>query len=199
MPSPNFQSNFLTNQFVPDNTGRVLCTEESNKASFRAVAVTQTFYSTAAAVLFEMCGSATTTVRVKKILMWGNCATKFYCELTLGRATAQSSSYASITSMTPGKHDKNLAASGIAAGGLGTYQVAAPSGTGYTAFDGRILGITPPSATMWAQPCEWDWCLNNDGPMILRGTGDVLEIYNNTTGLGAGTFGCMVEWEEDNS
>lgn len=197
MAGPNFQSNFLTNQFIPDNTGRVLCTEESNKNSYRAVAVTQTLYSTAAAVLFEMTGSATMTIRIKKILMWGNCATKFYAELTLGRATQQSSSKASLTAMTPGKHDVNFPAA--TPGAIGTYQVAAPSGTGFVASDGRILGITPPSATMWAQPCEWDWCLNNDGPMVLRGATDVLEIYNNTTGLGAGTFGVMVEWEEDNS
>ena len=35
--------------------------------------------------------------------------------------------------------------------------------------------------------------------MILRGAGDVIEIMNNTLTLGTGTYGCMVEWEEDNS
>jgi hypothetical protein len=79
------------------------------------------------------------------------------------------------------------------------YTAAATSGTGFTAFDGRILGIGAPSATMITQPCEWDWCLNNDSPLILRGASDVIEIYNNTLTLGAGTYGCMVEWEEDNS
>jgi hypothetical protein len=79
------------------------------------------------------------------------------------------------------------------------YTAAAVSGTGFAAFDARILGITPPSAAMIAQPAIWDFCLNNDKPLILRGTGDVIEVYNNTTGLGAGTFGVMVEWEEDNS
>jgi hypothetical protein len=185
----------LSNQFVPDATGRILCTEESNKNSYRAVCVTQTFYSTAAAVLIEMTGSATMTIRIKKILMWGNCATKFYAELTLGRATAVSASGGPVA-MTPGKMDKNSAA---ATATVQNYTAAAVAGSGFAAQDGRILGITPPSASMWAQPCEWDWCLNNDGPMILRGTGDVLEIFNNTTGLGAGTYGCMVHWEEDNS
>jgi hypothetical protein len=192
---PNPQLNFLSNQFVPDATGRILCTEESNKNSYRAVCVTQTLYSTAAAVLFEMTGSATMTIRIKKILMWGNCATKFYAELTLGRATAVSASGGPVA-MTPGKMDKNSAA---ATATVQNYTAAAVAGSGFAAQDGRILGITPPSASMWAQPCEWDWCLNNDGPMILRGTGDVLEIFNNTTGLGAGTYGCMVHWEEDNS
>jgi hypothetical protein len=92
--------------------------------------------------------------------------------------------------------DKNDAA---ATGVVNIYTAAATSGTGFAAFDARIMGISPPAAGMIAQPVVWDFCLNNDKPLILRGTGDLVEIYNNTTGLGAGTFGCMVEWEEDNS
>ncbi len=195
MAGPNFQSNVLTNQFVPDNTGRVLVTEESNKYAYRAVCVAQTFYSTAAAVLMEIQGSATMTVRIKKILMWANCATKFYAELTLGRATTLSGS-GSPNALTAGKHDtKYPSATAV----VNNYTAAATSGTNFAAFDGRILGIAPPAAGMIAQPCEWDWCLNNDGPLVLRGTGDVIQIYNNTLTLGTGTYGGMVEWEEDNS
>jgi hypothetical protein len=177
-----------------DQSGRLLVTEEHCKPTFRAAAVAQTLYSTAAAVLVEIVGSSTMTVRVKRILLWGQCATKFYAELTLGRATAVSGGSASA--LTAGKMDKNDAA---ATGVVNIYTAAATSGTGFAAFDARIMGIAPPAAGMIAQPVVWDFCLNNDKPLILRGTGDVIEIYNNTTGLGAGTFGCMVEWEEDNS
>lgn len=134
------------------------------------------------------------TVRVKRIILWGQAATKFYAELTLGRATAVSGG--SATALTAGKMDKNDA---TATGVVNIYTVAAASGTGFAPFDARIMGVSPPAAGMIAQPVVWDFCLNNDKPLILRGTGDVIEIYNNTTGLGAGTFGCMVEWEEDNS
>jgi hypothetical protein len=177
-----------------DVSGRLLVTEEHLKPTFRAAAVAQTLYSTAAAVLLEIVGSATMTVRIKKILLWAQCATKFYAELTLGRATAASAGTAAA--LTAGKMDKSDAA---ATGVVNIYTGAAASGTGFAAFDARILGIAPPSASMIAQPAIWDFCLNNDKPLILRGTGDVIEIYNNTTGLGAGTFGAMVEWEEDNS
>ncbi|MGA2223579.1 MAG: hypothetical protein ABSH41_03950 [Syntrophobacteraceae bacterium] len=178
-----------------DPTGRIFVTEEHCKPTFRVCAVAQTFYSTAAAVLVEIVGSATMTIRVKKILLWGQCATKFYAELTLGRSTTVSGS-GSATALTAGKMDKNDAA---ATGVVNIYTAAATSGTGFAAFDARIMGISPPAAGMIAQPVVWDFCLNNDKPLILRGTGDLVEIYNNTTGLGAGTFGCMVEWEEDNS
>src|SRR5208337_559168 len=95
-PGVNSTTGFRHN-FVLDKMNRLLVTEENIlKNSYRAVAVTQTFYSTAAAVLFEMTGSATMTVKIKKILMWGQCATKFFAELTLGRATGQSSSSASL-------------------------------------------------------------------------------------------------------
>lgn len=191
---PNPQNTFSPFGGLTDATGRLMCTEESNKYSYRAVCVAQTFYSTAAAVLVEMTGSATMTIRIKKILMWAQCATKFFAELTLGRATAVSGG--TPNAMTAGKHDKTFPA---ATATIQNYTAAAVAGTGFTAFDGRILGISAPSASMICQPCEWDWCLNNDGPMVLRGTGDVLKIYNNTLTLGTGTYGCMVEWEEDNS
>jgi len=214
MAFPNYQSNALppglllgeintgvqsgvAGNVVPcqlDPTGRLLVTEEHTKPTFRYCAVTQTFYSTAAAVLLEIIGSATKTIRVKKILLWGQCATKFFAELTLGRATAASAG--TPAALTAGKMDLNDAA---ASATVNIYTGAAASGTGFAAFDARIMGIAPPAASMIAQPVIWDFCINNDKPLILRGTGDVIEIYNNTTALGAGTFGCMVETEEDNS
>jgi hypothetical protein len=127
--------------------------------------------------------------------MWAQCATKFFAELTLGRATAVSASGGPVA-MVAGKMDKNFPA---ATATVQNYTAAAVAGTGFTAFDGRIVGIAPPSASMIAQPAEWDWCLNNDAPLILRGVSDVIEIMNNTLTLGAGTYGAMVEWEEDNS
>ena len=154
---PNPQNTFSPFGGLTDATGRLMVTEESNKYSYRSVCVTQTLYSTAAAVLFEMTGSATMTIRVKKILMWAQAATKFFAELTLGRATAVSGG--TPVTMTAGKMDKNFPA---ATATVQNYTAAAVAGTGFTAFDGRIVGIAAPSASMIAQPAEWDWCLNND-------------------------------------
>ena len=88
MAGPNFQSNVFTNQFVPDATGRALVSTESNKYTYKAGAVAKTFYNTAAAVLCEIQGSATMTVRVKFIRIWGQVATTAnFAELTLLRCT----------------------------------------------------------------------------------------------------------------
>ncbi|MGO9375661.1 MAG: hypothetical protein ACLQBD_26725 [Syntrophobacteraceae bacterium] len=181
--------------FQLDQSGRVQITEEGLKYCYRACTIAQTFYSTAAAVMFEIVGSATMTIRIKKITVWAQCATKFYAELTLGRATAVSGS-GGATALTAGKNDKNDPA---ATATINYYTAAAVSGAGFAVMGGKILGLAAPSASMIAQPCIWDFCINNEKPLILRGTGDVLEIYNNTTALGTGTFGFDVLWEEDNS
>jgi hypothetical protein len=180
---------------LTDQTGRLQITEEGLKYCYRACQVNQTLYSTAAAVLLEIQGSSTMTIRIKKITLWGNCATKFYAELTLGRATGVSGSGGPTVS-TAGRNDKNDPA---ATAVINNYTAAATSGAGFAVIGGKVMGITPPSASMITQPVIWDFCINNEKPLILRGTGDVLEVYNNTTGLGAGTYGFDVLWEEDNS
>jgi len=178
-----------------DQSGRIQITEEGLKYCYRACAVAQTLYSTAAAVLVEIVGSATMTIRIKKITIWSQAATKFYAELTLGRATAVSGS-GGATALTAGKNDKN---DPVATATINYYTAAAVSGTGFAVMGGKSMGLAAPSASMIAQPVVWDFCINNEKPLILRGTSDVLEVYNNTTGLGAGTFGFDVLWEEDNS
>src|SRR5208337_5299289 len=138
---------FTSGQVVPvqlDQSGRLLVTEEHVKPTYRAAAVAQTFYSTAAAVLLEIQGSSSMTVRVKKILLWAQCATKYYAELTIGRAASLAQT-GSPSSLTVGKMDKNDAA---ATATVNIYTAAATSGTGFAAFDARILGIAPPSASM---------------------------------------------------
>jgi len=191
----NFQSNVLTNQFVPDNTGRVLVTEESNKYTYRSGAAGQTFYSTAAAVLVEIVGSATMTVRVKKIVVWGQCATKFFTELELMRSTTVSGS-GSANVGAIGIHDTtDVTATAV----INYYTAAATYGTTHAIMGARYMGVMAPAATNIAMPVVWDFCLNNDKPLILRGTADVIQVYNTITGLGSGTFGYEVEWEEDNS
>jgi hypothetical protein len=178
-----------------DQSGRIQITEEGLKYCYRACQVSQTLYSTAAAVLVEIVGSATMTIRIKKITLWAQAATKFYAELTLGRATGVSAS-GGATVTTPGKNDKNDPA---ATAVINNYTAAATSGAGFAVMGGKIMGVAAPSASMIAQPVVWDFCINNEKPLILRGTGDVLEVYNNTLTLGAATYGFDVLWEEDNS
>ena len=178
-----------------DCSGRLLVTEEHLKPTYRSGAAGQTLYSTAAAVLVEIVGSATKTVRVKKIVVWGQCATKFFTELEFLRSTSVSGS-GSANVGTIGVHDLNDA---TATAVINYYTAAATYGTGHAIMGARYMGVMAPAATNIAMPVTWDFCVNNDKPLILRGTGDVIQVYNTITGLGAGTFGYEVEWEEDNS
>jgi hypothetical protein len=166
-------------------------TTESNKNTYRAAAIGVTLYSTAAAVLAEIQGSSTMTVRVKRIAIWSIVAsTAIEADLTLLRCTAVSAGTA--TAITAGKHDKNDPAPTAV---VNTYAAAAAAGTGHAVIGAAPLSLGVTGATQ----CVWDFCRNCDKPLILRGTGDVIEIYNNTTTLGTATFGVEVEWEEDNS
>ncbi len=193
MPSipVNFQNNVIPPMSNLDATARVLVTTESNKNTFRAAAIGVTLYSAAAAVLLEIIGSATMTVRVKRIAIWSVVATTaIEADLTLLRCTAVSGG--TPTAITPGKHDKTDAGPTAV---VNTYAAAAAAGTGHAVIGASplSLGVTAATTTVW------DFCRSNDKPLILRGTGDVIEVFNNTLTLGTATFGCEVEWEEDNS
>jgi len=170
----------------------VVALDSYKRATYRAGAVNQTFYSTAAAVLLEIVGSASKTVLIKRIMLWGQCATKYYAELTLLRCTAASAG--SATAANKGQHDVNDPA---ATAVVNYYSAAAAAGTGNAIIGAGVMTVAPPAATLLAYPYEWDFCQHMDRPLILRGTGDVIEVYNNTSGLGAGTFGFEVEWEEE--
>ena len=81
---------------------------------------------------------------------------------------------------------------------VNVYTGASTQGTGHLLVGAQIMycsaaGVTAPAATVF------DFCRNNDKPLILRGTSDWLEVYNNSTSVGTGTFGFEIEWEEDNS
>jgi hypothetical protein len=179
---------------APGRQGALLVSSDGTKPTYRAGAVAQTLYSTAAAVLVEIVGSASMTVRVKKITVWAQAGTKFYAELTLQRCTAASAGTPNVAAI--GKHDKNDAA---ATAVINYYTAAAAAGTGNAVIGAQPLSTVPPSATAAMNPTVWDFSKLQDKALILRGTGDVIEIYNNTTGLGTATFGFEVEWEEDNS
>jgi hypothetical protein len=175
-----------------DATGRVLVTTEGNKNTYRYASVGNTLYSTAAAVLVEIQGSATMTVRVKRISIWSIvAATAIEADLTLLRCTAISAS-GSATAITAGKHDKSDPG---ATALVNTYAAAALAGTGHA-----IIGAAPLSLGVLAcSATVWDFCRSCDKPLILRGTGDVIQVYNNTLTLGTATYGFEIETEEDNS
>lgn len=179
---------------APGRAGALLVSSDGTKPVYRSGAVAQTLYSTAAAVLVEIQGSSTMTVRVKKITLWAQAGTKFYGELTLLRCTGVSAGTQVVAAI--GKHDKNDAA---ATAVINNYTAAAAAGAGNAVIGAKVLPTVPPAAGVQIQVTQWDFSQNQDKALIVRGTGDVIEVFNNTTGLGTATYGFEVEWEEDNS
>lgn len=180
--------------WAPGAPGVACVSSDGLKPTYRAGGNGLTLYSTAAAVLLEVVGSATKTIRVKKIEIWGQAATKFFTELQLLRCTGASAGTPAVA--VKGKHDKNDA---NATAVINSYAAAAAAGAGSAVIGAKVLNVGAPAATLPALSAVWDFCRNEDKALILRGTGDVIEVYNTITGLGAGTFGFEVEWEEDAS
>ncbi len=180
---------------APGGTGVALVSSDGTKPTYRAGAVAQTLYSGAAAVLVEIKGSSTKTVRVKKITLWAQAGTKFYAELTLLRCTGLSAGTPVVSAL--GQHDSlnDPAATAV----LNSFTAAATAGAGAVVSGALPISTVVPSATATIQKTVWDFCQNEDKGFILRGTGQVLEVFNNTLTLGTATFGWEALWEEDNS
>ena len=175
---------------APGRQGAALVSADGTKPTYRAGAVTQTLFSTAAAVLLELQGSSTETIRVKQIELWGKFPSASFTELQLLRCTGVSGGTPTVA--TNGKHDTNDAnASAV----VNYYTSTAASGATHAVDGAKML----PSLAGGLGVARWDFSRSQDKALVLRGTGDVIEVYNTVTGLGTGTFGFEVEWEEDNS
>ena len=142
-----------------------------------------------------MQGSATMTVRVKQISIYSYATSAvFNCELTLCRATTVGGG--TPNPVTPQLMDTKMAA---ATAVLNNYTGASTAGTSQAVISARILPCITGAATAGVQTVTWKFGDAEDAPLILRGTGQWIEIYNNTTGLTAAKYGFEVIWEEDNS
>lgn len=167
---------------------------DGQKPTYRAGAVALTLDTTEATVMLEIQGSATKTVRIKKIEVWAQTATKFYAELTLRRCTALATGTPVAAAI--GKHDTGDAA---ATAVVNYYTDDATLGAGHIQIGAKVLAVSPPTAGLNPQSAVWNFSQNQDKALVLRGVGDFIEVYCETTGLGTGTWGFETEFEEDGS
>lgn len=168
---------------------------DNAKPTYRAGGVGLTLYSAAANVLLEIQGSATKTIRVKRISLWGQAGTKFYTELQLLRSTTIAATGTPVPAAL-GQHDVNDAAASAV---VNSYAGAATYGTGHQLIGGAPFPLAAPSATAQIVATGWDFSRSQDKALILRGTADVIQVYQAILTLGTATFGFEIEWEEDNS
>jgi hypothetical protein len=180
---------------APGGEGAQLTSSDGTKATYRTGGSGITLYSVAAAVLLEIIGSATKTVRVKKIRLWAESSSAVaFGQLTLLRCTGASAG--TPAAVTPGKHDINDPAPTAI---VNTYAAAATAGAGHAVMGGAPLGVGYAADNIAPLVAEWNFATNQDKALILRGATDIVEVFNNTTTLGTTTYGFEIEWEEDSS
>lgn len=175
---------------------------DSQRATYRASA-NFTPTATAAVTVLSIQGSATKTVRIKRILLSGVSTALSSSTLQLQRTSALGAG-GTIVSPTVAKLDTGSAAATAVVSHYTSTAKAAGTGVGgpITTWQQFTTTVTTPTVA-WA---ESQMPFPEKGApigqaIVLRGTADFLEIQNVTpANLGAGTvYAYTVEWEEDAS
>ena len=141
-------------------------------------------------------GSGTATIHVKVIKLWGfsTAANCIYVQLVRRSAAYTTIGSGAFNTITAGKHDTNDS--------LATANVSYISGGNFTSVGAQVGGpletaiiAMGPNAQL---PVIWNYTLQQDRPLTLRGTGDLLYInfFGNTVPSG-GLFTVSIETEED--
>ena len=100
-PSASFQQ--LISGIAVGNLNPMPVTTDLGANTYHYGAVANPLYSTAGAVLAEVQGSATKTVRVKRISLWANAGTVNKTDILLERSGYVSAG--TLTALVAGKHD----------------------------------------------------------------------------------------------
>ena len=185
---PN-NSSRLVQKVVEDDALRI-------KGTYSAGALGVTPAATPSTVI-EIKGSATKTVRVKKIVFQGVATTAKQWPITVFRAAA---AIADGTRVTPAinKYDTGDAAATAVITHFTANPTPAAANPASSAIAVRDVTLTAPATA--AQPWELDFCRNGEKGLVLRGTADCIEIGMGGGALTAGEkFSYMVMWEEDAS
>jgi hypothetical protein len=171
-------------------------TSEHKKSTFR-YAGTFTPVATPTDVMLIQ-GSATMTLRVKRMVFSGLATTAGNMPITLfRRSTAPTLGSAALTAITAGKHDTNDAAPTGVVSTVGTANVGTVGTTAGHLGQGRIY---LPLVTTVPSPITWEFATRNDKPFILRGTTDYIAVNLNGAALPAGgVIDYEFEIEEDGS
>lgn len=145
-------------------------------------------------------GSATTTVRVKLVSLWGTASSagQMTCQL-VKRSSAGTLGSAVLTAITAAKHDSGQAAATAAVSTVGTANYTT-LGTAAGVVRGGSLQFTAVDTGVAAMPIIWDFSSRSDKAIILRGVAEMLCVNFNGDGIPAGgKLYYSVELEEDNS
>lgn len=186
--------NYYQAKVAPGAPGVAAVNSEGYKATYRYYSAGNTPAALPTDVL-TLTGSATRTVRVKKIVLSGLATTAGQMVWSLIRRSAINTGGTS-TAPVPSKHDPNDPAPTAA---LALYTIN-PTGLGATVATVRGGRLFHNLATAQNDRLVFDYSTNQDKPLILRGTTDILALNGGAVALPSGaTLDIEVEFEEDNS
>lgn len=180
---------------------------DSTRVTYRASA-NFTPQATAAVTIITITGSATKTVRIKRLFMGGVSTAVSISTYQLQRTSALGAG-GTLVAPTVAFLDRGAGATYAAATAVVNHWTTTLKATG-TAVGGPITtrqvgtNVVTTPATAWIEayaPLFPEGGSTIGSAIVLRGAADILEVQNVTpTNLGAGTvLAYFVEWEEDNS
>jgi hypothetical protein len=145
-------------------------------------------------------GSATKTVRIKKIRVAGVATAQGNMQIQFQRwSDAGTIGSAALTALTAVKHDTGSAAATCSVSTVGTANWTT-AGTGSTIpflCDTIFFGVV---ATGVVTPNEFNFATRQDQALILRGTSDWIILSGNGSAIpSGGVIDISIELEEDNS
>lgn len=186
---------------APGGLGVAAVSSDGSKATYRYAKLGVTPVATPTDFI-QIVGSATKTIRIKKIKLSGvaTAAGNMQAQLIRRSTAFTTQGTAALTAITAGQHDGNDAGATAVVSTVGTANpttvgaaVGGPLGADRIQFSavGSGLGFTP---------LVWDFCKNQDKALILRGTSDFLYVNLNGSAVPTGAvIDIEIEVEEDNS
>jgi len=174
---------------------------DSSKQTYRAAAAGTAVITTTGGTLATITGSATKTVRIKKIGFCLTAGTPVQCTLQLRRVSAIGTG-GTVVSPTVAKLDTNSAAATAVVSHYTSVQQTQGTGVGgplVVVGVSEILTTTISTVQIMNQYLFPDNGVPIGQAIVLRGVADILEIQNNTAIGTTPAFSYFVEWEEDAS
>ena len=167
------------------------------KVSYCVSTVGQLVAAAGTAPFFSMFGSASKTIRIHHILITGTCATAaVYGSVIVTKRTAAGSG-GTATTLTPVPKDSGSAASTATLVKAFTAAPTAGTGGGVVASGQTFLPVTGTPA-LGVGMLEWFFGnMDEEEGIVLRGTGEGIELSFSVTNTNAATVTVMVEFTEE--
>ena len=193
----------ITVPALADASGNVssMVSLDSSRPTYRSSASSTAVITTAAGTILTVTGSATKTIRIKKIVFCLTAGTPVQCVLQLQRVSAIGINGTVVTPTVSKLDTGSAAATGVVSHYITTKQTngTAVGGPMGTIGVSEILTTTISTVQIMNQFLFPEGGFNNGQSIVLRGVADILEVQNPVAIGTTPAFSYMVEWEEDAS